>query len=234
MTVTALARAKESTYRIFLVRHGQSKIHGQAWKEKKLPLSKLGMKQAQLTRKALEREPINAIFTSPMKRALQTAEIIASPHDLNVHIIDKLCEIDTGSFSGKTNTEVIKHGENFKDIITKARDGPLVAQLLDHYPGLAFPQGESVGQMVQRVVEGWDSLLETIEIKNYPVTAVVSHGGTQTVILRHLSSYILSKDLNKQKFENASITEIEMLDGRRFQVKRVNDISHLKNGQFSF
>jgi broad specificity phosphatase PhoE len=180
-------------------------------------------------RNVLEKEPISAIFTSPMKRARQTAEIISEPHNLALITIDGFSEIDTGIFSNKSNSEVLTHGENFKDIISKSRDAPLVAQLLDHYPGLAFPGGESVGQMVQRVVEAWEDLMESIR-NYYPVSVVVSHAGTQTVIMRHLSAFLLSKDLKGLKFSNSSITEVEVQGNpRKVSITRINDISHLQN-----
>ncbi|MFW9998003.1 MAG: histidine phosphatase family protein [Candidatus Odinarchaeota archaeon] len=229
MTVLPPTRIKSSTYRILLIRHGQSEVYGRPWKSKDLPLSKLGIKQAQATSDILKKEPVNAFFTSPMKRARQTAEIIANPHNLDVYPIDGFSEIDTGIFTGKTNSEVIEHGENFKDIIVKSRDGPFVAQLLDYYPGLSFPGGESVGQMVNRVIDAWEILLEVIITNDYRITAIVSHAGTQTVILRHLSSYFFTKNLKKEKFDNTSITEIEMSYDGNYRIIRINDTSHIQS-----
>ncbi|MHA1166692.1 MAG: histidine phosphatase family protein [Candidatus Hodarchaeales archaeon] len=217
--------------RIYLIRHGQSEIHGCPWKTSCLPLSKLGIEQAKITSRWLAGINFSIIFSSPLRRALQTAEIIAEPHGLPVIQINGLREIDTGIFSDKTNKEVEEINSEYKSVIELARNGPLVAQILDYYPGLSFPGGESAGQMVKRVIDAWEGIIDRIVKDNHRFSVLISHAGTQTVILRHLISHTLTKDLKKQVFDNASISIVEITDGGNINISSLNSTDHLDSLQ---
>ncbi len=56
------------------------------------PLGKLGVRQAELTRDFLAVRPIDYCYTSPLRRAVQTASIIAAPHGLSPILLDELAE----------------------------------------------------------------------------------------------------------------------------------------------
>lgn len=212
---------------IYLIRHGQSEIHGCPWKNTSLPLSNLGIEQAKAISRKLSKIKFSAIYASPLKRAVQTAEIIARPQGIPVISIDGLREIDTGIFSDKTNREVEEFDKGYKDIIELARNGPLVAQMLDYYPGLSFPNGESAGQMVKRVVDAWEQIITSILENDYQNTAIISHAGTQTVILRHLTSHTLTSELKRQVFDNTSLSVLEITDEGDFSISCLNNVDHL-------
>ena len=129
----------------------------------------------------------------------------------------------------KTDSEVIREsGSNYKELIEIHQllpsGTPFVASLLDHFPGLAFPGGESFGQMVNRVVVAWEGLVDTAK---KGTIILVSHGGTQAVILRHLQAHTLPRKRINHVFASASITEIKLIGNGSFQVIRENDQSHL-------
>jgi broad specificity phosphatase PhoE len=64
------------------------------------PLARLGVRQAEATRDYLAVRPIDAVFCSPMLRAIQTATIIAAPHGLSPVPIEALTECDVGRWEG--------------------------------------------------------------------------------------------------------------------------------------
>jgi broad specificity phosphatase PhoE len=71
-----------------LIRHGDTD-----WNVKEIfrgrvdvDLNETGIKQAQLLSKYLKDAPIGAIYSSPLKRALKTAEIISGPHNISVKL----------------------------------------------------------------------------------------------------------------------------------------------------
>lgn len=85
---------------LIVVRHGQTdwnvnkKVQGQA----DIPLNNVGIEQANILRKNLENEKFNAIFSSPLLRAKQTAEILC-PHNQIIYD-DRLKERNFGEFEG--------------------------------------------------------------------------------------------------------------------------------------
>src|SRR5262245_37748121 len=64
------------------------------------PLGRLGVRQAELTRDFLAVRPIDACFSSPAARAVQTARIIAEPHGLSPGLLEALAEWDGGDGDG--------------------------------------------------------------------------------------------------------------------------------------
>jgi probable phosphoglycerate mutase len=88
---------------IFLVRHGETVdnarqiMQGQTQGE----LNEKGREQAKLVANQLSAEHIDAVVASDLKRAIQTAEIIAEPHGLSVKTTPLLRERDWGSFTGR-------------------------------------------------------------------------------------------------------------------------------------
>ena len=87
---------------IFLIRHGETVdnarqvMQGQAQGE----LNERGREQARQVAERLSGEPLDAVVASDLRRSMQTAEIIASPHGLPVTTTPLLRERDWGSFTG--------------------------------------------------------------------------------------------------------------------------------------
>lgn len=92
---------------ILLVRHGQTewnllkKVQGKADVE----LNEQGIKQAEETRNSLKNEKIDLILCSPLKRAMQTAEIIKQGRNIKMIIDERISERDFGEFEGMPNTD---------------------------------------------------------------------------------------------------------------------------------
>jgi broad specificity phosphatase PhoE len=93
---------------LLLVRHGETdwnrenRFQGRA----DPPLNLAGREQAHELAARLEDEPLTAVFTSPLQRAAETAEIVAAPRGLRVVPEPGLLEIDVGSWSGLTRAEI--------------------------------------------------------------------------------------------------------------------------------
>jgi broad specificity phosphatase PhoE len=97
--------------RLYLIRHGTTalnryvpyRLQGRALDP---PLDALGREQARLAGTALSSIPMDAVYASPLLRAVETARAIARPHDLGVETVAPLVEVDVGSCEGKTWAEV--------------------------------------------------------------------------------------------------------------------------------
>jgi ribonuclease H / adenosylcobalamin/alpha-ribazole phosphatase len=93
---------------LLLVRHGETdwnrenRFQGHA----DPPLNEAGREQARELATRLAGEPLSAVFTSPLRRARETAEVVAAERGLHALPEPGLLEIDVGSWSGLTRTEV--------------------------------------------------------------------------------------------------------------------------------
>ena len=69
-------------------------------------LAPVGLRQAAVTRDFLAIRAVEAIYSSPLRRALQTATVVAEPHGLTPVVVPDLTECDVGAWEGKSWEEV--------------------------------------------------------------------------------------------------------------------------------
>jgi len=102
---------------IIFLRHGQAKNNTErilAGRTEGIPLTEIGIKQAEHTAELLEHMNISTIYSSPIQRAKHTAEIVAEHNSLNVTIDERLIELDMGKFTGIPYDEIFtSHGNVF-------------------------------------------------------------------------------------------------------------------------
>lgn len=93
---------------ILLARHGETDWNRegrwQGWADP--PLNETGRAQARALADELRSTPFDAVYSSDLKRAHETAEIVAAPHGVPVVVDPELREIDIGSWSGLTRPEI--------------------------------------------------------------------------------------------------------------------------------
>ena len=199
--------------KIYLIRHCQSmgniehKFQGQYDAD----VSPAGEKQLELLGLRFRNEHIDAIYTSPLKRARATAEAIAKYHNMEPIAEPGLIEIDCGRMENQLLTEV-------------ARLFPEVALNWDRSPELCeFPGGETMREVYERV----NAALDRIIAENPGRTVVVTtHGGA----LRNLYARIqYGEPIGIRKSEVFGNTGVSTLiaenGGLRFE--SINDLSHL-------
>ncbi len=127
---------------IVMVRHGETewnrenRFQGHA----DPPLNEAGRVQAQELADELAGEIFEAAYASPLERAHETALILAARLDLDVRLSDALCEVDVGSWSGLTRTEV------------EARFPDSYSRWLEYGDG--WDDGETYDELGARVVAG--------------------------------------------------------------------------------
>lgn len=123
-------------------------------------LNEKGRSQAQSLAEKLAGAPIKAIYSSPLERALETAEPIAKALNLEVIPLPSLMETDPGEWSGKP----LKSLRRLK-----------VWSIVQSRPSLfRFPGGESFLEVQQRVVSGLLSLAASHDTKD--IIVCVAHG----------------------------------------------------------
>lgn len=166
--------------KVYLVRHGESLWNPVGRYQGLLDpeLSERGMEQVKRLGEHFKNMHIHAIYSSPLKRTMQTAHAIAKVKGLDVIPDRRIIEIDHGVWSGMLVEEVQKkYPEQFR-------------QWLEEPHKVVFEGGESLLQVYERVRD----FLEYLKERHWGQTVVVvSH----TVPIRAIYCALLHVDLSK-------------------------------------
>src|SRR4051812_13019335 len=159
--------------------------------------------------KRLGDEQIGAIYSSPLRRAVQTAEAIAERLGIEVLLEPSLTEMDVGEMDGLTGIEL---RERYPEVMKAWLAGPS--------DDLLLPGGESLGQVQTR---GWD-FVESLRTLEHSVICV-----THNFVVKGLIARAIKLPLsNSSKFRLAvgSFSVIEFRN-ERVQVLKLNETCHL-------
>jgi len=197
---------------IILVRHGETKWNVEEIFRGRIDieLNETGIRQAELLAEYLGDSMINAIYSSPLKRALKTAEIIARHHDVSVEIAPDLIDFDYGEWQGLSHQTV-------RDKYTE-----LYAEW-DKYPHrVKMPTGESLDDVRRRVL----SLIDKVIAKCEGTIILVSHRVVNKVLICALLALDNSHFWNI-RLDTCGITTFIYENGR-FVLTKHNKTSFLK------
>ncbi len=198
--------------RLLLVRHGETEPNSPAryWGHTDVALSKNGLRQAEQLRDCLAEETIGRIYSSDLKRALDTAETIASIHRQEIVACPELREIDFGQIEGLTFDQV---SQSYPEI---------VRLWMERSTELRYPDGESIDELEERVVR----FRERLESHGKEETVlVVAHSG----VLRTLACQILDMDAGQRWQMHLDLASLSIIETRTegAVIARLNDTSHL-------
>jgi alpha-ribazole phosphatase len=198
---------------IILVRHGETQwnsseiFRGRA----DVPLNEKGLRQAQLLGEYLRDEKIDTVYSSPLKRAIKTAEAIAARHSLPVNIIENLNDIDCGEWQGLSLREV---KERYQELYQDWLDTPEQVKILG---------GESLEDVKNRVVPFvQDAVMRCGEGK----IVLVSHRAVNKVLICALLG-LDNSSFWSFKLDTGGITRFNY-DGDRVVLLSHNETSFLK------
>ena len=158
---------------LLLIRHGENdfvktgKLPGQS---AGIHLNERGQKQAQALGEALKDVPIRAVYSSPLERALETAEPIAAAHNLQSIQEPALRDADVGKWQGKS---------------IKALRLTNAWKIVQHSPSrFQFPEGESFLALQTRLVNALESIVKKHN-KPKDIVAVVFHADPIKLVVAH-------------------------------------------------
>ena len=181
--------------KIFLIRHAEAEGSGRyLGRRSDPPLSERGRAQAKALAGQLAGEPLAAIYSSPLRRALETARAIAAPHRLPVETVADLVEMDFGLWDGLSYQEI------------EARDPEQLARWLANPLAVAPPEGESLAEMSQRVINAFEA---TVARHPEKTVTIVTHGGPARVILCQVLGVPLAAHWRLHQ-DLASISRLEL------------------------
>jgi len=201
--------------RLILVRHGETEWNvSEVFRGRHdVGLSQVGISQAELLGEYLADSTIEAVYSSPLKRALNTAESVAKHHGLDVRIADGLVDFNFGAWEGLALQEVkVKYGELFDRWLKE----PHLVKI---------PDGESLDEVTDRARRVLDGV-------------VSEHGGTVVLASHRVVNKVLicaMLGLDNSRFwdvrqDLAAITVFEYTDDR-FILTKHNDTCHLRQIQ---
>ncbi len=207
------------TSRLYLLRHGATdfncaeppRLQG---RRVDLPLSAEGLDQAQAAGRRLAAEPLDAVYTSPLLRARQTADAIAAPHGLAIQSVEELIEVDVGQWEGRSWEEVAR---------TDAEAYRLFTADASIHPYLG---GENLSTVLARVLPAMERLLAENLGR---LIVVVAHNVVNRVYLAH----VLGIPLARYRSVVQDNCAISLLEYRAGQTKAlwINSVSHLEKAE---
>jgi len=199
--------------RLLLVRHGRSELNAagrvQGWLDS--PLDELGREQARRTARRLQSEQPQVVYTSPLRRAQETAEAVAAAFAIPLLADDRLRERDAGALAGLNSEEI---EEQFPEWVQQWRASRRM---------IAPPAGEQPADFCARIVAAFDEII-TRHLDG--VATVVTHGGVLATYMGHLLGLEAGR-WAPFAFGNGSLTIVDVRsDGPR--IRLVNDRCHLE------
>ena len=157
---------------LLLIRHGENEYVKTGKLAGRLPgihLNERGQKQAQALGEALKEVPIKAIYSSPLERAMETAEPIATSRKLTIQQEPDLMDTDIGRWQGKS-LKVLR--------LTK------VWKIVQSAPSrFRFPDGESFVDAQTRYVDALERIMQ--KHKPQDIVAIVFHADPIKLAISH-------------------------------------------------
>jgi len=189
---------------VILVRHGETTANVKRLfcGHTDVELTEKGIMQANEAYEKLKKYDFDMVFSSDLKRAYETAEIINRDRKLKINVVPELREINFGEFEGHTFDEILSKDSSFK------------SEYFDDNWNYTFPNGESLGKMNHRIIAAYRKVLEENKDKNL---LMVLHAG----VIRGILANEISENYKsywKYDIKNCGIAKI----------KYYNDIAILK------
>lgn len=205
-----------STTHVVLIRHGQSQgnAEGRFGGHTDTPLSARGRRQAEATAKALAAEKFNAIYSSDLRRAVQTASPLAKLSGVSLETTDALRERSVGVMEGLTFEEAAElYPEQYAALLHRDFEHVLLG-------------GESYRQTLDRASRKLD---EAIEKHRGNRIAVFTHTGAICILILHLMGALDAPDLKPVWIAtaNCGIARFDLRDDGFIRVLNINDTRHL-------
>lgn len=198
---------------IILVRHGET-----AWNAEEIfrgridvELSETGLRQAELLAGYLRDSKIEAVYSSPLKRAQRTAQTIGDSHGLEVIVTPRLLDLDFSEWQGQSITEV------------REKYPELYEEWLSTPEKLRIPAGESLDEVRERA----ELVIGEVIASRRSVVVLVSHRVVNKVLICALLGLDNSHFWNIRQ-DTCGITTFDYQDGR-FTLTGHNDTSFLKS-----
>lgn len=199
--------------RVLLARHGETpwNAEGRYQGQVDIPLSDVGLRQAQALGARLREVPITRAVCSPLSRARQTAELALGARDIPLTLDPGLMEIAHGTWEGLLASEI------------RERDPERMRAWREAPHEVLMPEGESLQHVLDRA---WPALARACDgLGPGDTLLVVAHDAVNRVLLCRIMGLPLSRLWSfRQAPTTLNLLEGDSVDG--LEVVRLNDCSH--------
>jgi broad specificity phosphatase PhoE len=174
-------------------------------------LSNEGREQTRRLAQRLQQEKVTAVYASPLGRTMETARILAAPHQLEVQPRDGLREISHGRWEKLTRAEV---DEKFPDEAAEWEKDPYTFAPVGGESGLAV------------TARALPVLIELVRAHAGDTILVVSHKATIRLLLSSLLGFDARRYRDNLDLKPASLNIVDFKDPSRTRLTLFNDTSH--------
>lgn len=200
---------------IYLLRHGQTNLN-KGGKYQGLidkDLNEFGRAQAKLLGKRLKKYNLDIIYSSDLKRVIETSEIINCYINTEIIVKQEFREINMGAWDTLTIEErYVSHGDYAKE-------------WAKHLEDLPYPDGECGADVCKRAIK----VIDEIKKQQYKNVAIVTSGGTIAILLSEFLGLGQHKRFNMD-IDNCSISIVKYDNvHNKITVKCINDTEHLED-----
>lgn len=201
--------------RLYITRHGETTWNKekrfQGWKNS--ALTDKGVLDGKKLNAFVKDKKINKIYTSPLKRAYETALYAKGDKDLDIIVLDELKEINMGSWEGRTVKDIKKaESENYYNYWN------------DPFKFIEN-SGESFKGFLKRAEKALDIIINNS--KKGENILVVTHGVTLKAIISKITSEDFLDYWRRPVLKQCSISEIKIKANKKHEIIRYGDLSHL-------
>lgn len=204
--------------RLYIIRHGETD-----WNREKrtqgcgndLPLNQKGIEQAAKLGKRFKNIPIDAIYSSDLKRALQTAQELSRTTSAGITASKSLREMNFGCWEGLTSSEI---RSRYNSVYEIWRDRPLDA---------VIPRAEKLIDIQKRALSTIHEIILRHGGKNI---VIVTHGITAKVLIVSMLGIDISM-YNRIRLDNTSVSQVEVYDNYS-ALTLLNDTCHLNGEEY--
>lgn len=190
---------------LYIIRHGETD-----WNVKRrfqgrsdIPLNDEGRRLARVTSEALRDIPFNKIYTSPLKRAYETAMIIKGGRDIPVITEQRIIEIGFGEYEGLCCG---KDNYNIPD--------PAFMNFFDRPEAYKPPRGaEGIDELKARTADFLREIVYNRNMENDTIL-VSTHGAALRGLLSFINDTALEDFWKGGVHKNCAVTIVEVNDGR--------------------
>ena len=200
---------------IIFLRHGQAENNTKrilAGRTEGVPLTKIGIEQAEQIGKYLKPIDISAIYSSPIERANNTAKIVAESNSIDYKLDERLTELDMGKFTRMPYDEIFaKHGNVFLKFYS---NDPIISE----YDVETFPHVQKrVMDMLDYIIKKHDQQNVILVTHMDPIKSVIA----KVMDLKPLALFELiiancSLTIIKHHDEKLSLSAINAMNADRF------------------
>src|SRR5216110_2055967 len=204
---------KQAVTRVFTVRHGATVLSAEDRfaGATDVALSDEGREQTRRLADRLSHEKIMAVYASPLGRTVETAQILAAPHKLEVRMRDGFREINHGRWEQMTRKDV---EEKFPEEAAEWEEDPYTFAPLGGESGLAV------------TARALPVLVEIVRTHRDQKVIVVSHKATIRLLLSSLLGFDPRRYRDNLDQSPAALNIVDFKDAVRARLTLFNDTSH--------